>query len=111
MQKVNIGTTGISVTELCHGTLILGNLQADLSPEEGAHILGAQGNVWTEYMPTFQQVEYMAFPRASALAEVVWSSPDTRDFQDFMKRLKVFMKRLRKLNVNFRDPFKEENQQ
>ena len=36
MRKVNIGTTGISVTELCHGTLIMGRLQADLTPEEGA---------------------------------------------------------------------------
>lgn len=39
MQTINIGTTGISVTELCHGTLILGQLQANLTPEEGASII------------------------------------------------------------------------
>jgi len=36
MKKVNVGSTGITVTELCHGTLILGSLQANLPPEEGA---------------------------------------------------------------------------
>ena len=76
--------------------------------ESGAdkHILGAQGNVWTEYIPTSQHVEYMAYPRTTALAEVVWSASGSRDFSNFMDRLDPFLGRLRKLGVNYRDPFR-----
>jgi len=45
-----------------------------LSPQEAFHILGAQGNVWTEYMETPEYVEYMILPRMAALSEVNWSS-------------------------------------
>ncbi len=76
----------------------------NLSPEQATHIIGVQGNVWTEYIPTAQQVEYMAYPRGSALAEVMWSPPGARDFGDFGHRLDVFLERLRKLGVYYRDP-------
>ena len=49
----------------------------ELTDKEATYVLGAQGNVWTEYMQTEKQVEYMAFPRAIALSEVLWSSPET----------------------------------
>ena len=60
-----------------------------LTPAQAAYILGAQGNVWTEYMPTFDQVTYMALPRMAALAEVLWTYPEGKDFEDFKKRLAV----------------------
>ncbi len=59
-----------------------------LEPELHHHILGAQGNVWTEYMKTDEKVLYMAFPRAIAMAEVGWSAVDRRDWDDFLSRLK-----------------------
>ncbi len=77
----------------------------ELSPEQSACIIGSQGNIWTEYIQTPQQVEYMAYPRATALAEVMWSSPNSRDFRDFKPRLHLFLKRLSKLEVNYHDPF------
>jgi hexosaminidase len=58
-----------------------------LTPAEAASILGAQGQLWTEYMPTPQQVEYMAFPRAHALAEVLWSPRTARNYELFLTRL------------------------
>ncbi len=73
----------------------------ELSTEEATHVLGAQGNVWTEYITTPEQVEYMAFPRAIAMAEVNWSNPRQRDYQDFTYRLSHFHKRLDTLNVNY----------
>lgn len=73
----------------------------DLSLEEQKHILGAQGNLWTEYIKTPEQLEYMAFPRAIALAEVVWSPKEKRNFASFKKRLKHHSKRLDQLNVNY----------
>ena len=67
-------------------------------------ILGAQGNTWTEYMPTTEHVEYMAFPRALALAEVVWSEPARRNWKSFSERLQQHYRLLQQLHVNYRGP-------
>lgn len=60
----------------------------ELNYQEAANILGAQGNLWTEYIPYVSKVEYMLFPRMTALSEVLWTQPDKKDFNDFKKRLK-----------------------
>ena len=73
----------------------------ELSPEGQKYILGAQGNVWTEYMTSSQQVEYMALPRMAALAEVVWSPKEQRDYEDFRPRLLNHFKVLDRLGVNY----------
>ncbi len=75
-----------------------------LSPDEARHVLGAQGNVGTEYMPTTDDVEYMAFPRMLALSEVVWSPRDARSWSDFVRRLPSHLRRLDALGVNYRPP-------
>ena len=73
----------------------------ELTKEEAKYVLGAQGNVWTEYIPTPEKVEYMAFPRAIALSEVVWSSSENKNYDGFINRLEHFNKRLDALNVNY----------
>ena len=75
---------------------------AELEPRFEKHVLGAQGQVWTEYMPHPKQVEYMAFPRMSALAEVVWTPKDRKDYAGFLVRLAPHLERLRALDVNHR---------
>jgi len=75
---------------------------AELEPRFVKHVLGAQGQLWTEYMKEPKQVEYMAFPRASALAEVVWTPKDRRDREDFSARLATHLRRLEMLDVNYR---------
>jgi hexosaminidase len=77
-------------------------LPADLEPQYAPHVLGAQGQVWTEYISTPKQAEYMAFPRACALAEVVWTPPASKNLADFLARLDVHAKRLAILDVNYR---------
>jgi len=77
---------------------------AGLTPEEARHVLGAQANVWTEYIPTTDQVEYMAFPRMLALAEVVWTPAGERSWDDFSRRLPDQLARLDALRVNYRIP-------
>lgn len=77
---------------------------AGLSPEEARHILGAQGNVWTEYMPTEAIVEYRVLPRMTALSEVLWSPRESRDHNDFMKRLEAFLNWMTTLNYHFYIP-------
>jgi len=74
----------------------------ELTPEETAHVLGAQGQLWSEYIPTPEHLEYMAFPRACALAEVAWTPQAQRDYDDFLERLKIHLARLDKIGVNYR---------
>ena len=67
-----------------------------------AHVLGVQGNVWTEYIPSEEQVEYMAFPRALALAEVGWTPAVRRSAAGFEERLRAHRQLLDLLGVNYR---------
>jgi hexosaminidase len=62
------------------------------------YILGAQANVWTEYILTPDHVEYMVMPRMPALAEVLWSNPQQKDFTDFKRRLTVHRKDWNNIN-------------
>jgi hexosaminidase len=77
-------------------------IPADLSADEARHVLGAQAQLWSEYLPTPGNVEYMAFPRLIAWAEVAWSQKERRNYEDFLARLSVHEERLRYLDVNFR---------
>jgi hexosaminidase len=73
-----------------------------LAPEFAGHILGAQGNLWTEMVPNLKHAEYMIFPRMFALAEVTWSPKETRNYDGFLRRLKTDEHRLDQLGVNYR---------
>ena len=75
-------------------------IPAELNAEQAKHILGAQGNVWTEYILTSDHVEYMAAPRMAALAEVLWSAKEKRNETDFMQRLEIELSALEAMNVN-----------
>jgi len=72
-----------------------------LSGANQRHILGGQGNLWGEFLWTPRDVEYFAFPRAVALAEVVWSPVASRDFADFQGRLRDHLRRLDALRINY----------
>ena len=75
---------------------------ADLAPDQARHILGAQGNVWTERIPTQDRLDYMAFPRTIALAECLWT-PHRGAYDDFAARLLENLKRLDVLGVHYYD--------
>src|SRR4029453_18025253 len=75
---------------------------AELEQQYRAHILGGQGQLWTEYMAGPKQVEYMAFPRLTALAEVLWTQPERKDYRDFLARLAFHLGRLGVLDVAYR---------
>lgn len=103
-QSTNLLTEPLAIG----GYLPLQNMYAfepvpDKLPEAmQSHVLGAQGNVWTEYIASQQHLDYMIFPRACALAEVTWSARDARNWDDFQQRLATDEKRLDELNVNYR---------
>lgn len=82
----------------------LNPIPEELSQEEASYILGAQGNIWTEYMPTWEQVEYMAFPRLLAMSEVVWTGPSEdveQEYPEFLQRVAQFHQRLDVEAVNY----------
>jgi hexosaminidase len=58
-----------------------------LSVADGRYILGAQANIWTEYMTNPSKIEYMIFPRVDALSEVLWSPKSAKNWMDFKRRL------------------------
>ena len=62
-------------------------IPADLNAEEGKLIIGTQANLWTEYITSNEQLEYMLLPRLAALSEVQWSKPEHKDWDHFLTRL------------------------
>jgi hexosaminidase len=79
----------------------------ELTAEEGMYVLGAQGNVWSEYIDSKSKLEYSIFPRMAALAEVLWTPKEKRDWKDFERRLPVIFERLDKKKINYSKAYYE----
>jgi hexosaminidase len=73
----------------------------ELEGEKARYVLGAQGNVWTEYMKYPGKVEYMIFPRMSALSEVLWTPKEKKNWNDFEKRLMAQFNRYELWKTNY----------
>ena len=74
-------------------------LPAELTPVQRKHVLGLQGNLWTEHVRTEDPAAWNSFPRASAVAEIGWSDPTSRDFAGFIDRLVPQIERMRALGL------------
>ncbi|HBY53543.1 MAG TPA: beta-N-acetylhexosaminidase [Marinilabiliales bacterium] len=72
-----------------------------LTEKEKAHIIGVQANVWTEYMPNFKHVQYMAMPRIAAISEVQWTQAIKKDYSNFLNRLPRLIDYYKLLNYNY----------
>ena len=77
----------------------------ELNEQQAKYVLGAQGNVWTEYMANPAKVEYMIFPRLSALSEVLWSPKESKDWSQFQTKIETMKKRYTMWGANY---FKEQ---
>jgi len=82
-------------------------IPAALNEEQAKYVLGAQANVWSEYMNNPKKVEYMIFPRLTALSEVLWSPKEKKDWVDFEKRLQVQFKRYDLWQANYSKAYYE----
>jgi hexosaminidase len=78
-----------------------------LTPEEARYVLGGQACLWTEYVPTPADVEYLLFPRLFAMAEVLWSPPEGRDDDGFLKRIPLQLERLKRAGIGYCPDWKE----
>lgn len=72
-----------------------------MTSKEAKHVLGGQANLWSEYIPTTAQSEYMIFPRLAAMAEALWSPKESRNWNDFSTRLETMFKRYDYLGINY----------
>jgi len=79
-------------------------IPAELEKEKQHHVLGAQANLWTEYIPTDEHREYMIFPRIIALSEAVWSDAKQKDWKEFLSRLYKHYGLLQAKNINYCRP-------
>ncbi len=76
-------------------------MHPSLNAEEQKRIIGVQANHWSEYFPTYSQVEYMSLPRWAALAEVQWSGADKKNYEDFLLRLPSLINFYEKAGYNY----------
>lgn len=76
----------------------------EFNEEQSKHVLGVQANLWSEMIPNFKRLQYMAFPRLLALAETGWSSKDSKDHDDFEDRMKLQYDRLDALDITYHIP-------
>ena len=74
-------------------------IPTELTTNEAKHVLGAQANLWSEYLPSTKQAEYMAFPRVSAMSEVVWGSKENRNWDSFRSRMLTDFERYSRLDI------------
>jgi hexosaminidase len=77
-------------------------IPAAIEADKVHHVLGVQGQLWGEFIATPEHLNYMAYPRAAALAEVGWSAREAKDYEPFVGRLRRHLERLRTLGVHFR---------
>lgn len=75
----------------------------ELSPDQGKHVLGAQANLWSEYLMSGWYVQHAAFPRTDALSETLWSPKASRNWNGFLVRLSVQMARYRRQGIGASD--------
>ena len=76
-------------------------VDSSLTEGEAKHVLGAHGSAWAEYMENESKVEYMVFPRISALAEVVWTPKEKKDWKDFTQRMQKQFRRYDYRRINY----------
>ncbi|WAT14119.1 family 20 glycosylhydrolase [Xanthomonas fragariae] len=76
---------------------------AELTAEQARHVLGAQGALWTEYIPSRWHVDHALFPRLSAVAEVTWSPAAARNWNNFLARMPAQLQRYKTLSIDDSD--------
>ncbi|WP_308991340.1 glycoside hydrolase family 20 protein [Mariniflexile litorale] len=72
-----------------------------MTETQANHVLGGQANLWSEYITTNEDSEYMIFPRLAALSETLWSTKTSRNWENFSKRLETQFERYDNLGINY----------
>ncbi|MFI5150951.1 MAG: beta-N-acetylhexosaminidase [Bacteroidia bacterium] len=99
--KEPLAIGGFNPLEAVYAFNPIGEIRPAQRKEALKYIVGAQGNVWTEYITTFSQVEYMSVPRMCALSEALWTAQGQKNYSSFLKRLKQHTSLLDKMQVHY----------
>jgi hexosaminidase len=102
-QQTREDSTGIHHGDYLPLTRVYGYepVPAAIDPDKAQHVLGAQAQLWSEFIPDSLRMEYMAYPRLCALSEVVWTPAAKKDIDSFMTRIQTHLQRLDRLGVNY----------
>lgn len=73
----------------------------ELTTEEQKYVLGVQGNLWSEFIHSSDKNEYMTYPRGAALAEIAWSNPERKNWEDFKRRMEEQYRRYEQKGINY----------
>jgi len=73
----------------------------ELTPEQSKHIIGSQACLWSAYIPTFKDVEYMSLPRLAALSEVQWCMHENKDYKRFTNSLETLLRQYDSMGLNY----------
>ena len=97
VKKEPLAIGGMTTLRKVYGFSVI---PAEIPASRRHHVLGGQGQLWTEYIASCSYLDYMAYPRACALAEALWSPDKKRSFPEFMKRLRTHRQRFKAQDVN-----------
>jgi hexosaminidase len=100
-QSADDGAPGRGFTSSLRDVYSFDPTPDELTPEQARRVLGVQANLFTEHMRDEERVEYQAFPRLSALAEMAWTPHERLDFADFRARLDPQLARYRTLGIDY----------
>lgn len=87
----------VTINKVYHLNPIPEGLPAD----KAHHVIGIQSNLWTEYITSFKKAEYMLFPRLLAIAEVAWTKPERKNWDDFCRRLPYQLRILDAMGISY----------
>ena len=82
-------------------------LPKELAPDKRKHVIGTQACLWSEWTPSGELLEYMLYPRTMALAETAWTTPEKKNWDDFLRRLENMQVRLDLKGINYHIPLPE----
>ena len=77
---------------------------SDFTPEQEKLVMGIQANLWSEWIPNFERLQYQTFPRILALAETAWAKKESKDYDEFNTRVQLLCDRMDVMNVNYYIP-------
>jgi hexosaminidase len=94
------GQPPMTTLRQAYDTLVIPN---GATAAEASHIIGVQGSLWTEFMPSFARIQHAVFPRIAVLSELGWASASTHDWNGFLQRLSAELARYRALGIGYAD--------
>lgn len=83
------------------------SIPENFTEEQAKLVMGIQANLWSEWIPNFERLQYQSFPRILALSETAWTEKESKNFEEFNAKVRLHLNRLDVMNINYYLPFVE----